>query len=198
MAIDDDDQENGSLNRMMPIRFILWLGERLPFARDLDFDDGFSVAFDAVLRKATVSFSGALGLDVASFGSQLPVKSRIARVTTTNATPAVLAVTDDADAFLVASNEAADLIGTLIGKKRSSPDIYRADVRGTIANNLPTSAPLTGDAVTSVNSGGALAAASVAITTDAAGSFVVTVTGVAATTIDWTFAFQVQTTGVIV
>lgn len=197
MAIDDDDQEKGSLNGMIPIRFILWLGEKLRFARDLDFGEDFTLTFDAVLRRATVSLSGVLGVDVANFGSQLPVKGRIARATTTNATPTVLAVATDASAFLVAQNQAADLIGTLIAKKRSSTDFYRADVRGVIVNNLPGSAPLSGATVSNEESSGALAAATVALTTDAAGSFVVTVTGVAATTIDWVFAFQVEPTGVI-
>ena len=99
--------------------------------------------------------------------------------------------------YAVTAGQAADFVGTVIGKKRSSVDIYRADVRGTLSNNLPVIATLSGDSVTNEVKSGALAAA--VVTIDASSNTVrVRVTGVAATDIDWTAAIQIQPTGVIV
>lgn len=196
------------LDELLPVRraYKLLAGvlTRFRFFRDFVFDGtAFDLTEDADARTLTIGLrnKGIVPDDAASFGSEYPVLSRRLELFTAGATPTAFVdptIVDGVaiDALQVAAGQACDLVGTVVGKKRGSVDMFRADVRGSISNNLPTAAVLSGDSVTIGVATGALAAASVAISTDGAGAFVVEVTGVAATNIDWTFAVQVQPVGV--
>lgn len=179
------------LDAYLPIKELLVDGVVQPYTRKLDIDGArFTLTLQDDGETSTLSTTneGDVPLDEASFGTQHTVKARLLWLHTTNATPTLFVDPATTDVLQVVAGTAADLVGTVIGKKRASVDIYRADVRGTISNNLPTVSTLSGDSITNEVKTGALAAASVTIGTDGAGAFEIEVTGVAATDIDWSFA----------